>query len=212
MTQERQNTGSRTFSVGLTGGIGSGKTLVADRFAALGASVIDTDVLAHAVTAPGGSAMPAIAEQFGAEFVTAEGALDRARMRSLAFSDESARRKLEAITHPLIRAASDAAARAATGPYRVFVVPLLVESGNWRGRVDRVLVVDCEVETQIARVMSRNGFSREQVLAIIGRQATRDARLAAADDVIDNDHATRSDVYARVDALHARYVDLAKRG
>lgn len=198
------------FSVGLTGGIGSGKTLVADRLAALGASVIDTDLLAHAVTAPGGSAMPAIEAQFGAEFVTAQGALDRARMRALVFSDDSARRRLEAITHPLIRAASDAAARAATGPYRVFVVPLLVESGNWHGRVDRVLVVDCEVETQIARVISRNGFSREQVLAIVARQATRAARLEAADDVIDNDHTPVSDVYARIDALHARYVTLAQ--
>ncbi|HTJ93382.1 MAG TPA: dephospho-CoA kinase [Pararobbsia sp.] len=201
------------FSVGLTGGIGSGKTLVADRLAALGATIIDTDLLAHAVTAPGGAAMPAIKAQFGPDYVTADGALDRARMRELVFSDETARRKLEAITHPLIRSASDAAAQAATGPYRVFVVPLLVESGergNWRGRVDRVLVVDCEPETQIARVMARNGFTREQVEAIIARQATRAAKRAAADDIIDNDHATREDVYAKIDALHARYLSLAQ--
>jgi len=197
------------LSIGLTGGIGSGKTLVADRLAELGATIIDTDVLAHAVTAPGGAAMPAIEAEFGRDFVTAEGALDRARMRALAFSDAEAKRKLEAITHPLIRAASDAAARAATGAYRVFVVPLLVESGNWRGRVDRVLVVDCDRETQIRRVMSRNGFTRDQVEAIIARQATRADRLAAADDVIENDHASREAVIAHVDALHARYLELA---
>lgn len=211
MRVDTDQTTVSAFSVGLTGGIGSGKTLVADRLGALGASVIDTDVLAHAVTAPGGAAMPEIEAQFGAAFVTPDGALDRARMRSLVFRDETARRKLEAITHPLIRAASDAAARLATGPYRVFVVPLLVESRNWRGRVDRVLVVDCDVETQIARVMSRNGFTREQVEAIIARQATRADRLAAADDVIANDHSTKTAVLAEVDALHARYLEHARR-
>jgi dephospho-CoA kinase len=201
------------FSVGLTGGIGSGKTLVADRLGALGATIIDTDLLAHAITAPGGAAMPAIEREFGPEYVTAEGALDRARMRALVFGDETARRRLEAITHPLIRAASNAAADAATGPYRVFVVPLLVESepkGNWRKRVDRVLVVDCSTETQIARVMSRNGFTRDQVEAIIARQASRDARLAVADDVIENDRATREAICAQVDALHERYLLLAQ--
>jgi dephospho-CoA kinase len=209
-THPSANTG-RTLSIGLTGGIGSGKTLVADRLAALGASVIDTDQLAHRITAPGGAAMPDIEAQFGPEFVTAEGALDRARMRALVFSDDAARRALEAITHPLIRAASDAAAREASGPYRVFVVPLLVESGNWRGRVDRVLVVDCDPETQIRRVMSRNGFTREQVDAIVARQATREQRLAVADDIIENDHMTRDAVYHEVDALHARYLALASR-
>ncbi|WP_413194946.1 dephospho-CoA kinase [Pararobbsia alpina] len=201
------------FSVGLTGGIGSGKTLVADRLGALGATIIDTDLIAHALTAPGGAAMPAIERDFGPEYVTPEGALDRARMRTLVFGNEGARRKLEAITHPLIRAASNAAAEAATGAYRVFVVPLLVESGDegrWRSRVDRVLVVDCTPETQIGRVMSRNGFTREQVEAIIARQASRSARLAAADDVIDNDHATREAIYAEVDALHGRYLLLAQ--
>ncbi|RKP48524.1 dephospho-CoA kinase [Pararobbsia silviterrae] len=197
------------FSVGLTGGIGSGKTLVANRLAELGASVIDTDVLAHAITAPGGSAMPAIEATFGADFVTAEGALDRARMRALVFSDDSARRKLEAITHPLIRTACESAAHAATGLYRVFVVPLLVESGSWRSRVNRILVVDCDVETQIRRVMARNGFAREQVQSIIDRQATRAQRLAVADDVIENDHASPGAVLEAVDALHTRYLALS---
>ncbi|MGS0895259.1 dephospho-CoA kinase [Burkholderia stagnalis] len=197
------------FAVGLTGGIGSGKTTVADLFAARGASIVDTDLIAHRITAPGGLAMPAIGHAFGPDFVAADGALDRARMRALIFSDDDARRRLEAITHPLIRAETDREARDAQGPYVMFVVPLLVESGNWRARADRVLVVDCPVDTQIARVMRRNGFTREQVEAIIARQATRDARLAAADDVIVNDAATPDALAAQVDALHRRYLGLA---
>lgn len=130
-------------------------------------------------------------------------------MRALIFSDDDARRRLEAITHPLIRAQTDREARAAQGPYVMFVVPLLVESGNWKTRSNRVLVVDCPVETQIARVMRRNGFTREQVEAIIARQATRDARLAAADDVIVNDAATPAMLAAQVDALHQRYLEFA---
>ncbi|AIO41962.1 dephospho-CoA kinase [Burkholderia sp. AU19243] len=197
------------FAIGLTGGIGSGKTTVADMFAARGASVVDTDLIAHRITAPGGLAMPAIEHAFGPDFVAADGSLDRARMRALIFSDDDARRRLEAITHPLIRAQTDREARAAQGPYVMFVVPLLVESGNWKTRSNRVLVVDCPVETQIARVMRRNGFTREQVEAIIARQATRDARLAAADDVIVNDAATPAMLAAQVDALHQRYLEFA---
>lgn len=197
------------FAIGLTGGIGSGKTTVADMFAARGASVVDTDLIAHRITAPGGLAMPAIEHAFGPDFVAADGSLDRARMRALIFSDDDARRRLEAITHPLIRAQTDREARAVQGPYVMFVVPLLVESGNWKTRSNRVLVVDCPVETQIARVMRRNGFTREQVEAIIARQATRDARLAAADDVIVNDAATPAMLAAQVDALHQRYLEFA---
>ncbi|MBN3724496.1 dephospho-CoA kinase [Burkholderia sp. Ac-20379] len=197
------------FSVGLTGGIGSGKTTVANRFGERGATLVDTDAIAHRVTAPGGAAMAPIAAAFGSEFVAADGSLDRARMRTLVFGDDTARKRLEAITHPLIRAETEREAALATGAYVIFVVPLLVESGSWRSRVDRVLAIDCEVETQIARVMQRNGFAREQVEAIVARQATREARLAAADDVIVNEQAPDAALDARIDALHARYLALA---
>ncbi|WP_321883482.1 dephospho-CoA kinase [Paraburkholderia bannensis] len=197
------------IAVGLTGGIGSGKSTVADLFAACGVPLVDTDVIAHRVTAPQGLAMPHIAAQFGPEFVAADGSMDRARMRALVFGDEAARKRLEAITHPLIRAETERETREAKGPYVMLVVPLLVESGAWKTRVNRVLTVDCSVETQIARVMSRNGFTREQVLAIIARQATRDARLAAADDVIVNDNVTLDALAQDVEQLHRRYLALA---
>jgi len=197
------------FVVGLTGGIGSGKSTVADLFAARGVTLVDTDVIAHRVTAPNGIAMPAIAAEFGVSFVAADGSLDRARMRTLVFSDESSRRRLEAITHPLIRAETEREQREAQGPYVIFVVPLLVESGSWKTRVNRVLAIDCDVETQIERVMRRNGFTRDQVLAIIARQATREARLAAADDVIVNDGASREALDADVDRLHRLYLSQA---
>jgi dephospho-CoA kinase len=197
------------FVVGLTGGIGSGKSTVADLFAAHGVPLVDTDLIAHRITAPHGIAMPQIAAEFGDSFVAADGSLDRARMRTLVFSDEGARKRLEGITHPLIRAETEREQREAQGQYVIVVVPLLVESGNWKTRVNRVLTVDCSVETQIARVMSRNGFSREQVLAIIARQATREARLAAADDIIDNDNAPLDALKAQVDAQHRVYLALA---
>jgi dephospho-CoA kinase len=197
------------FKVGLTGGIGSGKSTVADCFGALGVPVIDTDVIAHRVTAPGGAAMPAIEATFGAAFVAPDGSLDRAQMRELVFRHADAKAQLEAITHPLIREQTEREMNSARGSYLVCVVPLLVEAGNWRTRVDRVLVVDCPIETQIARVMRRNGFSREQVLAIIARQATREARLAAADDVIVNDGLTLEDIAREVDVLHRCYLMLA---
>jgi dephospho-CoA kinase len=197
------------FAVGLTGGIGSGKSTVADLFAAHGVPLVDTDLIAHRITAPHGIAMPQIAAEFGDSFVAANGSLDRARMRTLVFSDDGARKRLEGITHPLIRAETEREQREAQGPYVIVVVPLLVESGSWKTRVNRVLTVDCSVETQISRVMSRNGFSREQVLAIIARQATREARLAAADDVIENDNAPFDALKAHVDAQHRGYLSLA---
>ncbi|CAB3641903.1 dephospho-CoA kinase [Trinickia soli] len=200
------------FAVGLTGGIGSGKTTVADLFATHGVAIVDTDVIAHRITAPGGAAMPLIAQAFGPQFVAPDGSLDRARMRALVFSDDAARARLEAITHPLIRAETEREREASAGPYVVIVVPLLVESGTWKSRVERVLVVDCSVETQIARVMRRNAFSREQVLAIIARQATRDERLAAADDVIVNDNAPLEQLTQQVQRLHQRYLALAGAG
>jgi dephospho-CoA kinase len=197
------------FAVGLTGGIGSGKSTVADLFVKHGVTLVDTDVIAHRVTAPQGLAMPAIAAEFGASYVAEDGSLDRARMRALVFSDETARKRLEAITHPLIRAETERERQQASGPYVIIVVPLLVESGNWKARVDRVLTVDCSVETQIARVMRRNAFTREQVLAIIARQATREARLAAADDVIVNDGRPLEELALDVGQLHRTYVSLA---
>ena len=158
----------RIFRLGLTGGIGSGKSTVASLLAARGAAVVAADAIARATTAPHGSAMPAIAQAFGAEFVNAQGALDRERMRALAFSDPDAKKRLEAIIHPLVSQAShDQTTAAIANGHRciVFDVPLLVESGRWRQQLDRVLVVDCSRETQIARVMARNGWTREAVQA-----------------------------------------------
>ena len=198
---------TRTFAVGLTGGIGSGKSTVADLFAARGASIIDTDVIAHSLTAPGGAAMPAIVQAFGAEFADADGALDRTRMRALVFSDAKAKAALEAILHPRIRAGALAAAEAATGDYVMYAVPLLVESGTWRDRVSRVLAVDCREDVQIARVMARNNLSETQVRAIMAAQASRAERLAAADDVIDN-NAGRDALAPQIDRLHAQYLHM----
>jgi len=174
------------FVVALTGGIGSGKTAVSDRFARLGAEVVDTDVIARELTAPEGAAMAEIRSAFGAEVIAPDGSLDRARMRALAFSDLRAKHTLEGVLHPMIRERSRARVRASTAPYVVLVVPLLVESGNWRARADRVLVVDCPVETQIERAMRRSNLSREAAMRIVEAQATRAERLAAADDVIEN--------------------------
>jgi dephospho-CoA kinase len=173
--------------VGLTGGIGSGKSVVAAQFAALGASIIDTDQIARGMTVAGGPAMPAIVAEFGPEFADASGAMDRERMRALVFSDLGAKARLEGILHPLIRATALAAAESATGAYVIYDVPLLVESGSWRDRVDRVLVVDCPEDAQVARVTARSGLDASQVRAIMATQATRAARLAAADDIINNE-------------------------
>lgn len=175
------------FSVGLTGGIGSGKSVVAARFAELGATIVDTDRIAHGMTVPGGPAMPALLAEFGPGFADASGAMDRARMRALVFSDATAKARLEAILHPLIRSAAEAEGAAATGPYVIYDVPLLVESGSWRSRVDRVLVVDCPEAVQVARVMARNKMPAAQVQAIMAAQAPRSTRLAAADDIINNE-------------------------
>lgn len=176
--------------VGLTGGIGSGKSAAADRFAALGAAVVDTDAIAHELTGPQGAAMPAIAQAFGPDVVRADGALDRAAMRALVFADPAQRQRLEAILHPMIRQLSDERVQAALVggvPYAVLVVPLLVESGTYRERVHRIAVVDCSEATQVRRVMSRNGMSESEVHRILAAQATRAERLAIADDVIDNE-------------------------
>ncbi|MBD8722023.1 dephospho-CoA kinase [Oxalobacteraceae sp. CFBP 13708] len=199
---------SSTFSVGLTGGIGCGKSTVADLFAALGATIVDTDVIAHALTAPQGAAMPAIVAEFGPDFAQPDGALDRARMRTLVFSDATARARLEAILHPRIRAATEAAGQAATGAYVIYVVPLLIESGSWRERVTRVLAIDCSEDTQVARVMQRSHLSADEVRAIMATQVTRARRLAEADDVVDNDAGLEA-LRAQVQALHERYLALS---
>jgi dephospho-CoA kinase len=198
------------FSVGLTGGIGSGKTTVADMFAARGAAVIDTDQIAHALTAPGGLAIPDIKAQFGEAFLTPEGAMDRAAMRAYVFQEPAAKARLEAILHPLIRIGTERAAARASGDYLIFAVPLLVESRNWKQRVSRVLVVDCQEETQVRRVISRSGLAESQVRAIMQAQATRAQRLAAADDVIDNDGDAIA-LVPQVDRLHALYLAAARQ-
>lgn len=196
------------LTVGLTGGIGSGKSTVAKRFADRGVAVVDADALAHELTGAGGAAIPLIRAEFGPEAIDAAGALDRARMRAIAFADADARRRLEAILHPMIRAESERRAAAAPGPYVILMIPLLVESGEARARVDRVLVVDCPEEVQIARVMARSSLSREDVTAIMRSQVSRAERLAYADDVIDNSGALET-IEPQVEALHRRYCALA---
>jgi len=198
------------LKIGLTGGIGSGKTRVADLLQARGAAIIDADAIAHALTAPGGAGIAPLRAAFGDEMIDAQGALDRARMRELVFRDRAAKSRLEAILHPMIRTHIDAAAAESIGLYQVFVVPLLVESGQWAGRVDRVCVVDCDEETQIRRVQTRSGLTRDAVERIMLVQAMRDERLGAADDVIVNDGATTADeLEARVETLHARWRELS---
>ena len=199
----------KPFSVGLTGGIGSGKSTVADMFSARGASVIDTDLIAHQVTSEHGTAMPAIRTQFGTEYVLPSGAMDRNKMRELVFSDREAKTRLENIVHPLIRTATETAAAEARGCYLMFVVPLLIESETWKQRVSRVLVIDCPEEIQILRVRKRSALDETQVRAIMATQVSRATRLAAADDVLSNDGDT-SALVPQVDRLHALYASLAK--
>lgn len=195
--------------VGLTGGIGSGKSAAADEFARLGASVVDTDVIAHRLTDAGGAAIPEIRRAFGDEILLASGAMDRDAMRERVFADPGVRKRLEALLHPMIRARSDREIAAAPGPYVVHVVPLLVESGEYRSRVDRVLVVDCPEETQLARVQARSGLTEAQARAIVRAQASRTERLAAADDVIDNS-TTLDSLRRQVTELHAKYTKLSR--
>jgi dephospho-CoA kinase len=193
--------------IGLTGGIGSGKSTVADAFAALGAGVVDTDQIAHRLTAPNGTAMPAILAEFGPSVADSTGAMDRSVMREIVFSDPLARKRLEAILHPMIGAESTRALEAVDGPYRIVVVPLLVEGRHWRSRVDRVLVVDCPRALQIERVIQRSGLALEQIEAILDAQATREERLAQADDVIDNS-GLPAELPGQIQALHATYCQL----
>jgi dephospho-CoA kinase len=195
------------FVVGLTGGIGSGKSAAADEFARLGATVVDTDAIAHQLTEAGGSALPEIARTFGKEFIR-EGKMDRQRMRQRVFSDPAAKQALEGLLHPLIREESKRRIAAAAGPYVIHVVPLLIESPDYRRRVDRVLVVDAPEATQLTRVRARSRLPEDEVRAIIRTQATREARLAAADDVIDNAGPLDA-LRNQVAALHQKYLQFA---
>jgi len=197
--------------IGLTGGIGSGKSTVADALVARGGVLVDPDRIAHELTAPGGAAIEPIRADFGDAVIAADGRMDRAAMRARAFSDPLARKRLEAILHPLIRARTDAGvaqAIAAGAPYVLVAVPLLVEGGGGRGRFDRILVVDCPESVQIERVMRRSQLERAQVEAIMAAQATRAQRLAMADDVVDNGAAWEA-LEAQVDRLDALYRSLS---
>ena len=179
-----------TMRVGLTGGIGSGKSTVLQILAELGAAAVDADAISRATTAAGGAAIAAISQRFGAAFITSEGSLDRARMREHAYADPQARKLLEDIIHPLVAQESARQVQAALDagvPCIVFDIPLLVESGRWRSQVDRVLVVDCSPETQVERVVERSGLEPQAVRAIMAAQAPRSLRLAAADIVICNE-------------------------
>lgn len=191
--------------VGLTGGIGSGKTAVADRLAALGASVVDTDEISRRLTGPDGTAMPEVREAFGARYVAADGSLDRAAMRALAFEDPAARARLEAILHPAIRRAADEELGRARGPYSVVVVPLLFETRGYLGHVSRVLVVDCPEALQERRVAARPGLAHEEVRRIMAAQWPRWRRLQMADDVIWNG-GDRASLDAQCERLHRFYL------
>ena len=194
------------LKIGLTGGIGSGKTRVADFLHEWGACVIDTDVIAHELTAPEGAAIAAIREAFGAGVITAQNALDRSAMREIVFHDPKARATLESIIHPLIAREAQARAQVARGAYLVFVVPLLVESKRWLDQVDRVCVVDCDPETQVARVQQRSGLTADAVRRIMMAQASREARLAVAHDVVLNDGSTSPDqLRQRARQLHDQW-------
>ncbi len=193
------------FKVGLTGGIGSGKSTVADLFAGHGVPVIDTDVIARALTARGGVALDAVRAAFGDQVMQADGALDRAALRRRIFSDADARHRLEAILHPRIRSVVEQQLAALSAPYVLIVIPLLVETGAYQEILDRVLLVDCPEEQQITRVMTRSGLTRDEVEAILAVQAGRAARLAIADDVISNATSPEA-LRTQVAALHRRYL------
>ncbi len=193
--------------IGLTGGIGSGKSTVARLLAGHGVHVVDTDAIARALTAPGGAALPDIARAFGADVVAADGALDRERMRARVFADPQARQRLEDILHPMIGAEAAAQAAAAGDAPIVFDVPLLAESRHWRARVDRVIVVDCPPALQVTRVVQRSGWTAEAVERVIAQQAPRAQRRRIGDAVIDNgEHNTLQGLAQAVDALAAAWL------
>jgi dephospho-CoA kinase len=195
--------------IGLTGGIASGKSTVTQRFAELGVPVIDADVASRAVVELGKPGLARVVERFGPQVLDASGRLDRKALRALIFNDPASRQALDAILHPLIRADIEQQAAGAKGPYVVMAIPLLIEGGNARGRVDRILVVDADEALQIQRVQARDGSSAEDARAILASQATRAVRLAAADDVLLN-AGTVADLRQAVDRLHEKYLQLAQ--
>jgi dephospho-CoA kinase len=199
----------RPPAVGLTGGIGSGKSTVAAMLVARGAVLVDTDAIAHSLTAPGGAALSSLVLAFGPDIVGADGAMDRARMRSLAFGDASARRRLESILHPMIGDEAQRQAALAGSRPVVFDVPLMSATSPWRQRVQRLLVVDCREETQVQRVMQRSGWSAEQVQRVMSQQVPRAARRAIADAVIFNDGLGLDALRAQVEALWDHWSRLA---
>jgi len=196
------------YCIGLTGGIGCGKSTVAQLFADLGATVIDTDAISHALTQPGSTGFSEIMRQFGADFVLPQGGLDRAKLRTLIFSDVKAKAQLEAILHPLILAQVRTEINACLTPYALIVAPLLFETGNYLPLVQRKLVVDCDESSQIQRTKTRSHLSEAEVRAILAHQLTRPARLAQADDIIHNEGALET-LRSAVAALHERYSTLA---
>jgi len=210
MFWRRQRKIPTPLRVGLTGGIASGKTVVADMFADLGVAIIDTDTIAREVVEPGEPALEQIRQQFGSQVIDANGRLDRAAMRRLVFSDEKMRRLLEEILHPLIRQQTIRQADIAKGPYQIIVVPLLAES-PLRRFVDRILVVDCDEATQIERLIARDAESEEQARRILAAQTSREERLAIGDDVIRNDMGL-DNTRRQVETLHKTYLDLSQIG
>jgi dephospho-CoA kinase len=198
------------FCVGLTGGIGCGKSSAARLFQTLGAGVVDVDDISHALTQPAGAGIPEITRQFGPEFVRSDGSLDRARMRELVFNDPHAKNRLEAILHPLIGAQAREQVAHAKQPYVVLVVPLLLERNAYQDIVQRIAVVDCSEQTQIERTMRRSNLSESAVRAIMAAQISRADRLAKADDVLNNDGDAES-LQRQVEALHQRYLALSQK-
>jgi dephospho-CoA kinase len=198
-----------SFVVGLTGGIGSGKSAAAAEFERLGATVVDTDAIAHELTQAGGAAIAELERFFGKDVIGHGGAMDRKKMRDRVFADPAARKALEALLHPLIREESQRRIGAAQGPYVIHVVPLLIESPDYRSRVDRVLVIDAPVQMQVERVRLRSALSEAEVRAIVAAQTTRAQRLAAADDVIEN-RGTIDALRKQVAAFHLTYLEYSK--
>jgi dephospho-CoA kinase len=196
------------FCVGLTGGIGSGKSSAARMFQSMGAGVVDVDDISHVLTKPGGAGIPEISRQFGPEFIDTDGSLDRSRMRELVFKDSQAKTRLESILHPLIgNAARDQVARSKS-PYVLLVVPLLLEKNTYRNVTQRIAVVDCSEQTQIARTMQRSKLSEAEVRAIMDTQLSRAERLAKADDILNND-ASEDALRGQVATLHEKYLAFA---
>lgn len=195
------------YCVGLTGGIGSGKSSAARLFAALGAGIVDVDDISHALTKPGGAAILEIREKFGVEFIAADGSMDRARMRERVFGDAAAKARLEAILHPLINTAARAQVHGATPAYVILAVPLLLERNAYRDITQRVAVVDCTEQQQIDRTMRRSALSEAAVRAIMAAQLPRAQRLAGADDVLHND-GSEDDLRRQVAVLHTHYLQL----